>query len=134
MTQVSKYSNLFFRTMAKIIDLVIVFILWEIFSKAGLLFGFLYFLISDGLFKGKSIGKFFLRLKVINSKKDKPADFRDSIIRNMPLALAILFLKLPILGIVAFIVVFTFELIIAIGDQNSNRLGDYLANTSVIEE
>lgn len=134
MTNKSHNSNILFRLIAKLIDLMLVFILWEIFSKAGLLLGVLYFLLSDGLLKGKSIGKFFLRLKVINTAKNTSADFRDSIVRNLSLAIALLFLKIPIIGVLIFIIVFAFELILIIGDSDSKRLGDYLANTSVIEE
>jgi len=129
-----KYSNIFFRVLAKLIDLIIVAILWKTLHEAGILAGVFYLLISDGIFHGCSIGKKFLRLKVININKDTPADFRDSIIRNMTVAFPLLFLPVPIIGWLICAAIFAFEFILIIGDSETRRLGDYLAKTSVIEE
>lgn len=129
-----KYSNIFFRILAKLIDLIIVAILWKIFHEAGILAGVFYLLISDGIFHGSSIGKKFLRLKVININKNSSADFRDSIIRNITVAFSLLFLPLPIIGWLICTAVFAFEFILIVGDSDKRRLGDHLAKTSVIEE
>lgn len=134
MTNNKVISHIFFRMIAKLIDLIIVLIIWNIFSNPGLLAGILYLLISDGLFKGKSIGKKFMRLKVINSENKVPGDFRDSVSRNFLLSLSLFFLKIPIIGWIIFFIVYALEFIIIIGDSESRRLGDYLAKTSVIEE
>lgn len=129
-----KISNIFFRIIGKSIDLIIVLIIWNIFSDPGLLAGVLYLLISDGLFKGKSIGKKFMRLKVINLENKAPADFRASVIRNLLLSISLFLLKIPIIGWMIFLIVYAIEFIIIIGDSEARRLGDYLAKTSVIEE
>lgn len=134
MTNNAKISNIFFRAIGKLIDLVIVLIIWNIFSNPGLLVGSLYLLISDGLFKGKSIGKKIMRLKVINLENRNPADFRDSVIRNLLLSISVLLLKIPIIGWMIFFIVYAIEFIIIIGDSESRRVGDYLAKTVVIEE
>ncbi|MGC8938058.1 MAG: RDD family protein, partial [Thermodesulfovibrio sp.] len=94
----SKHGNIFFRSIAKLIDLLIIAALWKIFHEGGFFIGIFYLLISDGLFKGCSIGKKFLRLKVINTDRQSKADFRDSIVRNLPLALSVFFLLIPIIG------------------------------------
>lgn len=129
-----KYSNIFFRALAKSIDLIIVTTLWKVFHEAGILTGVFYLLISDGIFHGSSIGKKFLRLKVININKNAPADFRDSIIRNMTVSFSLLFLLIPIIGWIICAGIFAFEFILIVGDSDKRRLGDYLAKTSVIEE
>ncbi len=134
MTNNTKISNIFFRAIGKSIDLLIVLIIWNIFSDPGLLVGSLYLLISDGLLKGKSIGKKIMRLKVINLENKSPADFRDSVIRNLLLSISVLLLKIPIIGWMIFLIVYAIEFIIIIGDSESRRLGDYLAKTVVIEE
>ncbi|WP_353683415.1 RDD family protein [Thermodesulfovibrio sp. 3907-1M] len=130
----SKYGNIFFRGIAKLIDLLLILVLWKFFHEGGFFTGIFYLLISDGLFKGCSIGKKFLRLKVINIERQSKADFRDSIIRNLPLALAAFFLLIPILGWLICIALFAFEFTLIVGDPDARRLGDYLAKTSVIEE
>lgn len=129
-----KYSTVFFRGAAKLIDLIIIIILWKIFHDAGIFIGVFYLLISDGLFNGSSIGKKFLRLRVINIQRQSNADFRDSIIRNLPLAFSLFFLLIPILGWLICIVIFAFEFILIVGDPEAKRLGDHLAKTLVIEE
>ncbi|MCS7214677.1 MAG: RDD family protein [Thermodesulfovibrio sp.] len=129
-----KHGTIFFRVLAKLIDLIIVTILWKIFHHAGIFLGIFYLLISDGLLKGCSIGKKFLRLKVINIDRQRSADFRDSIVRNLFIAFSLFFLLIPIIGWLICMAIFVFEFIIIIGDSDNRRLGDYLAKTSVIEE
>lgn len=130
----SKYSNIFFRGIAKFIDFIIVVVLWKTFPESGIFIGIFYLLISDGLFNGRSIGKKFLRLKVINIDRQSNADFRDSIVRNLPLAFPLFFVLIPIVGWLIFFLIFAFEFILMVGDSEAKRFGDYLAKTSVIEE
>lgn len=127
-------AHVFFRVIAKSIDLMIFAFLWNILSNPGLLLGILYLLISDGVFKGKSIGKKLMRIKVINYETGKPGDFRDSVLRNILLATSLFLLKLPIIGWLLVLSVYVLEFLIIIGDNESKRLGDYLAKTAVIEE
>lgn len=129
-----KYSNIFLRSVAKLIDLIVVATLWKAFHEVGILTGVFYLLISDGIFQGSSIGKKFLRLRAININKDAPADFRDSILRNITVAFSLLFLLIPIIGWIICAAVFALEFILIVGDSDKRRLGDYLAKTSVIEE
>ncbi|MDI1472685.1 MAG: RDD family protein [Thermodesulfovibrio sp.] len=129
-----RHSKIFYRVLAKIIDLIVVYSIWKIFPESGLFLGILYILLSDGIFKGKSIGKFFLNLRVVKLEQNTPANFRDSIIRNLFFAFALLLFKIPLIGWALGIIIFIFEFIMIVGDSESKRLGDYLANTSVIEE
>lgn len=127
-------AHVFFRVIAKSIDLMIFAFLWNILSNPGLLLGILYLLISDGVFKGKSIGKKLMRIRVINYETGKPGDFRDSVLRNILLATSLFLLKIPIIGWLLVLSVYVLEFLIIIGDNESKRLGDYLAKTAVIEE
>ncbi len=133
MTNKNTLSLIFLRTIAKTLDLLLVLVLWKVFPNAGLFIGVFYLLISDGLFKGSSIGKKFLRIKVMN-KHRQPADFRDSIIRNLPISLSLLFLIIPIFGLFIFFLIIVIELIIIIGSLEGKRIGDHIAGTYVIDE
>ncbi|GAB6182907.1 RDD family protein [Thermodesulfovibrio hydrogeniphilus] len=134
MTNKNNLSLIFFRTIAKTLDLLLVLVLWKIFPNAGLFIGIFYLLISDGLFNGSSIGKKFLRIKVMNEQTQVPSDFRSSIIRNLPIALSLLFLIIPILGWIICSLIIIFEFIIIIGSSEGKRIGDYIAGTYVIDE
>ncbi|MEN2985529.1 MAG: RDD family protein [Thermodesulfovibrionaceae bacterium] len=127
-------SKVFLRILAKFIDIILVYILYSSLSKTGLFLGIFYLLISDGIFKGKSVGKKFLRIKVINIERNESADFRDSILRNIILSLCLIFLLIPFIGWFICLGVYLLELIILVGDKESKRIGDYIAKTTVIEE
>lgn len=129
-----KKCSIFLRIIAKFIDLIIVITLWKIFHSAGIYIGVFYLLVSDGIFKGASIGKKLLRIRVINTERNNFSDFRDSILRNLFLSLALLFLVIPLIGWIFVLIVFAFEFILIVGDKESKRLGDHLAKTLVIEE
>lgn len=134
MNEKTNINIIFFRCLAKLIDLFIVITIWKLIPSAGLFIGIFYLLISDGIFKGKSIGKKFLRLRVVNLERQSHADFRDSIVRNLSLGLPLLFLTIPIIGWLLYGAVLIFELILIIGDSEGKRLGDHLANTGIMEE
>lgn len=129
-----KKCSISLRLIAKLLDIIIVYISYSTLSKAGLFIGIFYLLISDGLFRGRSIGKKLLRIKVVNIERVQPADFRDSILRNLPLSLCLIFLLIPFIGWLICIGVYLFEFVILVGDKDSRRLGDYIAKTTVIEE
>ncbi len=76
-----------------------------------------YGLVKDALFDGRSLGKKAMGIRVINLETGQPADFKDSILRN----------------IVYFIPFFTIvELIILISRSGESRLGDDWFKTKVI--
>lgn len=134
MVEKTNINMIFFRCLAKLIDMFIVITLWKLIPSAGLFIGIFYLLISDGLFNGKSIGKKFLRLRVVSLSRQSYADFRDSIVRNLSLGLSLLLLTIPIIGWLLYGAVIIFEVILIIGDREGKRLGDHLSNTQVLEE
>ena len=57
MSEESKRADLLLRTVAKILDFIIIAAAVEIVPRAGFFAGLAYLLIGDGLFDGRSLGK-----------------------------------------------------------------------------
>jgi uncharacterized RDD family membrane protein YckC len=127
-----KRASLLLRVVSKSVDLIIVFATAEVLHKTGWLAGFGYMLISDGLFEGKSVGKKLTGLRV-ETESGSPCSIRDSIMRNSTLGLGLLLWKVPFIGWLFLIAVFTFEFIMLLGSEDTRRLGDEIAGTMVIE-
>lgn len=133
------------RVIARAIDFLIVFALFETIPRAGFFAGIAYLLIADGLFKGRSIGKRVVGLRVVfvdifDDVKD--CTFKESILRNSPFAAAVILYKIigviPLLGwIFSFLIVagvLLFESLVMMGSDMGMRLGDELAKTLVIDD
>lgn len=125
-------SNLLLRVVSKGIDFVLIFAASEALPKAGWLAGLGYLLISDGLFEGKSAGKKLTGLMVLSSS-GTPCSIKDSIMRNSTLGLGVLLWKIPVLGWVFLAAVLAVEFIILFGSKEGKRLGDEIAQTTVVE-
>lgn len=125
------------RLIGKAIDLILVVALASVLYPAGPLAAFLYILISDGLKDGRSLGKRVVRLCVINTTTGKAADFKDSIIRNSPIAVAVLFFLIPLWGwflwIIIGIPILAIEVYLMRSLEQQARLGDTMADTKVLE-
>lgn len=126
------------RLIAKSIDLVIVIALASLpLSVAGPMAALIYILISDGLQGGRSLGKRVVKLRVINTTTGNGADFKDSIIRNSPIAIPVLFSMVPLVGwilaIVIGIPILAMELYLMTRLEQHARLGDTMADTKVAE-
>ena len=78
--------------------------------------GILYFLLQDGLFEGRSIGKKLMGLKVIKQGTGQPCGYMESTIRNLFMLLG------PI------------EYIVVLITKDHKRIGDMVAGTLVINE
>lgn len=134
----STHPQFLSRLIGKAVDLLIVIALASLpLSAAGPLAAFLYILISDGLQGGRSLGKRVVGLRVINTTTGKPADFKDSIIRNSPIAIPVLFSMVPLVGwilaIVIGIPILAIELYLMTRLDQQARLGDTMADTKVSE-
>jgi uncharacterized RDD family membrane protein YckC len=128
-----KTAGILLRVVAKFVDLIIIVAIAEVLPKAGYLAGVGYMLIGDGFFKGKSVGKRLVGITVVSKASGMPASMRESILRNMILSLAILFIKIPFIGWIIAAAVFAFEFIFLIGSKEGMRLGDEIAKTAVVE-
>ncbi len=126
-------AGILLRTVAKILDFIIIAAAVEILPKAGFLAGLTYLLIGDGFFDGRSLGKKIIGLRVILKEKNTPCTFRESILRNSTLGIGFLFYKIILIGWIFILIVSLFEFIILLGSKEKMRIGDEIANTIVIE-
>jgi uncharacterized RDD family membrane protein YckC len=140
-----KEAGMLNRAVARVIDLVIIVALYKIIPAIGFFAGFVYLLIADGLFDGRSVGKKLLGLRVLvkhESGDELPCGIRESIYRNSPFALGFLlyglFVNIPLIGwLLAFVIavgVLIFEGLVMFGSEDGTRLGDELAKTHVVEQ
>jgi uncharacterized RDD family membrane protein YckC len=123
------------------IDLILVIAVAAILPyPLGPLVGFLYSIIADGLnigrFRGQSLGKKLMRLRVINTDTKEPASLRDSVLRNAPVGVATFFAIIPIWGwlILGFIglPLMVMEIYLMVSVESGHRLGDVMGDTEVV--
>lgn len=136
-TGVAKVSTLT-RCIAKGVDLCVIVLLSIILPyPLGVLLGFIYTLIHDGIRRGQSLGKYLFQLKVINLKDNEPCSLRDSVIRNAPLGVATFFGIIPFWGWIILILLglplVALEVYLMMTLENGGRLGDVMADTKVSE-
>ena len=123
------------RTVAKVIEIIIILIFALILNPVGLIVAIFYSLCADG-FEGRSIGKRLVGLQVINVVKKQPAGFRGSIIRNIPFGISIFFACIPIFWIALLLIgipLMLLELYLFWTLNTGNRIGDILADTTVVQ-
>lgn len=129
-------AALLHRCIAKFVDLLIVAALAGLPSSVGFYAGLTYLLVADGLSRGRSAGKRLIGLEVVLNVGPRPATiaFRESILRNAPLAAAyLLYTTLPYVGWLLGLSIVAIETLLMIGNERGQRLGDELAGTQVIE-
>jgi len=124
------------RLMAKAIDLFIVLILSVFFHTLGLFLSAFYIGISDCLQNGQSVGKRFMGFQVISLEDGGPCSLKQSFIRNIPILVPLLLGIFPIFGVILGVVVGLFllvlELFFIFKLDSGHRLGDVMADTSVM--
>jgi uncharacterized RDD family membrane protein YckC len=122
------------RTVAAFIDLLIVIGLARLPDVIGFLAATGYILVRDGLFDHQSVGKKVIGLRVESADEPGRAiSFRESIIRNMPLAVAFLLFRVPYAGWMLGPLVLGVEALAVIGDERGMRIGDLLARTCAVQ-
>jgi uncharacterized RDD family membrane protein YckC len=138
-----KKADSIHRGIAKTIDFVIMGILCTIPSVVGIAAACLYVLISDGFFKGQSLGKKLIGLRVVVTQggdldSSRPCTFRESLVRNFPYAAVIVLGVFPFLGWLLFFTVgfliIGIEAYFAYTDDRGVRLGDVFADTQVVDD
>ena len=136
----SERPSLGSRLLAKGIDLGIVFVIGLIFPAwFTAIVGFAYTLLADGFdfngFHAQSVGKKLIGLQVFNRVRMGPANYRDSIIRNSPVAFAVLFAMIPILGWILLVLLgiplILTEIYLMYRIESGQRLGDVMADSEV---
>jgi len=121
------------RFIAKSLDLLIVLGVGELAPPYGFWAGLWYVIVADG-FSGRSIGKRLVGLQAWVPELHAGAGFKDSIIRNAPLAAGYLVWQIPYIGWLGAAAVVGIEALLIIGNERGLRIGDELAHTQVVEE
>lgn len=127
-------ADLTTRAVAGFVDLLLVLGLTRIPDAIGILSATGYLLARDGLFAGRSVGKKLIGLKVTSADATgRQASYRESIIRNTPLAIAYLLFLVPYAGWALGPLGLGVEYLAALGDERGMRIGDLMANTWVVQ-
>lgn len=121
------------RFIAKLIDLFIVAAASEVIAPVGFLMGLAYILVADGFAGGRSVGKRLIGLQTIVPDTREAAGFRESIIRNIPFAVAQVAFAVPYVGWIVSAAIVGLEAVLIIGNEQGRRLGDELAATQVLD-
>jgi len=121
------------RFIAKSLDFLIVLAIAEVAPPYGFWAGLWYLLVADG-FAGRSIGKRLIGLQAWVSDLHMGAGFKDSIIRNIPIAASYLAWQVPYVGWLGTAVILSVESLLIIGNDRGLRIGDELAHTQVVNE
>lgn len=121
------------RFVAKLIDLLLVAAAGEIVPPVGFLAGLAYILVADGFAGGRSIGKRLIGLQTILPLTHETAGFKESIIRNLPFAVAQAAFEIPYVGWAVALAIVVFETLLILGNDRGRRLGDEVAQTQVLD-
>ena len=133
MSEEVKRAGLLVRTVARILDFILIAAVAEIVPKAGFFAGLAYLLIGDGLLGGQSLGKKLIGIKVISLDTQTPCTFRDSILRNCTFGIGYLFYNVLWFGWVAIAIIALLEFLVMLGSKERMRIGDEIAKTIVID-
>jgi len=122
------------RAVAGFVDLLIVIGMARLPDVLGFLTVIGYLLVRDGLFAQQSIGKKMIGLRIAHADDPgKTVSFRESIIRNVPFALAYLLFLIPYAGWLLGPLALGVEALTATGDERGMRIGDLLARTCTVQ-
>lgn len=121
------------RFIAKFVDLIVVAAAGQVVPPVGWLAGLAYVLIGDGLTGGQSLGKRVIGLQTVIPRSREVSGFRESIVRNLPLALAYLLFPIPYIGWALATAIVLLEALLIIGNEQGLRLGDEIAHTQVLD-
>jgi hypothetical protein len=129
------------RLIAKAIDIAIVLSLPLItyplgIYQAGLYLGIIYIALADGMKNGQSFGKKTLGFSVKSLVDGEPCSYKQSLIRNLPFVIPLTLAIVPfwgwILGGILGIAFVGLELYLLYNLDSGHRLGDVMADTSVM--
>ncbi len=126
-------ANTLNRFIAKFIDVLIAAALSKLIPPVGFFAGFLYIIIADGFFEGRSIGKKLIGLQAVALNDTRGIGFRESVIRNIPFAIAYSFSLIPYAGIFFGLLIIGLEGLLVVGNERGLRIGDELAKTQVVD-
>lgn len=124
------------RLIAKVIDLFLVVILSMLFYPFGLILAIAYIGVSDSLYDGQSVGKRFMGFAVISLDDGTPCSLKQSVIRNLPIVIPMVFAIIPLWGwifcSILSVPLMLMEVYLLFKLDSGHRLGDVMADTTVI--
>jgi uncharacterized RDD family membrane protein YckC len=129
------------RLIAKGIDLFIVICLPVVtypfgFYQIGLYLGIVYIAFADGMQNGQSVGKKFMGFAVKSLEDGSPCSYKQSVIRNLPFIIPLTLGIVPfwgwILGGILGAALVGVEMYLLYNLDSGHRLGDVMADTSVM--
>ena len=123
------------RLAAKAVDLILVLVLSLIFYPFGIILSVIYLGLSDYLQGGQSVGKKLLGFQVVSLKDGTPCSLKQSIIRNLPFIIPTFFAVIPFWGwifSIIFLNLILIEIYLLFKVDSAHRLGDVMADTTVI--
>lgn len=121
------------RMIARLVDGLLVAAVAKLAPPVGWLGGLTYLLIADGFSGGRSVGKRLIGLQTVSPRTRDASGFRESIVRNLPLALAYTLYSIPYVGWFLAGGVIAFEALLILGNDQGLRLGDEIAHTQVLD-
>lgn len=129
-------ADLTLRILARLADFVFALAIARILPPFGPLLAAAYLLLADGIHHGQSFGKRIFGVRAVVVSRRAPAGFRESILRNAPFGLVMVFAAVPILWpvlIVAGVPIVAFETWQVFEDKLGIRIGDFFADTQVVD-
>ncbi len=121
------------RAAAGFVDFLIVLALSRLPDVVGFLAAAGFILLRDALMGGQSPGKKLVGLRVVKSEAlQEPAGYRESVLRNITLAAAYILFLIPYLGWILGPVALLAEILVGVGDDKGQRVGDMLARTQTV--
>ena len=124
------------RLIAKAIDLFIVLLLSIFFYPLGIILSLIYISVADSLQNGQSVGKKFIGFAVISLEDGKPCSLRQSFIRNLPIFVPLAIAVVPFIGwlisAILGVILLGLEVYLLYKLDSGHRLGDVMADTSVL--
>ena len=125
-----------FRLLAKLIDLFIVLLLSVFFFPLGVILAICYIGVADSIQHGQSVGKRFMGFRVISTEDGQPCSIKQSVIRNLPIIIPLFLAIIPLWGwILATIIgipLMLLEAYLLYKLETGHRLGDVMADTTVM--
>ena len=91
-------AHVLHRFIAKFLDFLIVAACAKLIPPIGFFAGVTYLLIADGLWEGQSVGKRVIGLQTVRIGEGGAGSFRESILRNVPLAVGWVLGLIPYVG------------------------------------